>query len=165
MALDQRSIHRKMLVAGKPGSDRLPNDTREEALRQTMLAETLAIVREDRWNEDIFVGRHVQEPSKQHVSLQSPTELALRSNRVKRLQQQRLQQSFRCNRRTTAMRVRLAEITVHAAQRIVHHPLDRTKWVIPLDEVFEIHAVPESAVGFVVSAHGESFARDTETVF
>ena len=81
--LDERSTHRKVLIARKLGMDRLLLHPREESLRQSVLGESLAIVREDRRNEGVCVGRDVQEPSETHVGLQAAAELALRSNHVK----------------------------------------------------------------------------------
>jgi hypothetical protein len=57
-----------------------------------VLAQPLAVVREDRVVEDVVAGLEIEEPAEQEVGLQPSAEFTLGADRVQAPQQERLEQ-------------------------------------------------------------------------
>ena len=138
MALDERPVDGEVLVARETGGLRLPHHAAEEAARQPVLGEPLAVVREHRGDEDLLVGRHVEEPAEAQVGPEAAARLPLGPDRLERLQQERLQRMLRVDRSPSAVGGGVPKVLVHAAERLVDHPLHRPEWVIRLDQLRKI---------------------------
>src|SRR5436309_5257724 len=89
--LDQSPIHRKMIVAHQPGSSGLPNYRLEKQTPHLVLHQPLAVLAKYRGIEAFFDQLHVQKPTEKKIVVQLLAKLPLASHRVKRDQQQRLQ--------------------------------------------------------------------------
>src|SRR5439155_7126265 len=89
--LDQSPIHRKMIVTHQPRSSGLPNHRLKEQPPHLVLHQSLAVLAEHRRIKTFFHQLHVQKPAKQQIVVQLLAKLPLASHRVKRDQQQRLQ--------------------------------------------------------------------------
>lgn len=111
--------------------------------KRPVLGEPLAVVREHRGDEDLLVGRHVEEPAEEQVRPEAAAQLPLGPDRVERLQQERLQQtqlrgSHRGDRPPSAVGIGDPKVLVHAAERLVDQALDRPERVIRLDQLRKI---------------------------
>ena len=101
VTLNERTVNREVIVARESGILCLLHDAFEKSCNESMLCGSVTIFCEDSRIEGFIVGSHVEEPLKEEIRLQSPTELALGSDRVQTLQEQCLQESLGRNARAS----------------------------------------------------------------
>src|SRR6266487_1747083 len=118
--LDQRSIHRKMLVRQQRLDLRVVEKLGHEFGKHLAVLQSVAVLREGGRVPDRVVGRKPHEPAIQEIVVQLLHQLAFRPDAVEHLEQQRAQQLFRRNRGTAFARVELPQATVQFAQYIAH---------------------------------------------
>jgi hypothetical protein len=104
------------------------------------------------------VHRQPDKPAEQQIVVELLHQLPLRAHCIKRLQQQRSQQSLRRDRRSAIPRVKLVEIPRQSRQRFIGQRADRAQRMIrgnaPLQRniaektfrplIFPAHGVPQS---------------------
>src|SRR6266487_2112257 len=118
--LDQRSVHRKMLVRQQRLDLRMVQKLGHEFGKHLAVLQSLAVLREGGRVPDRVVGRKPHKPPVQEIVVQLLHQLAFRPDAVEHLEQQRAQQLFRRNRGTAFARVELPQATVQFAQYIAH---------------------------------------------
>src|SRR5215204_1791493 len=102
LSLDQRAIHREVLIGQQFQLPRLADHRIEEAASKLSIDQPLAQSREVRLIQTPFLQIHVQKPAKQDVVVEHLAEHPIRAHRVQRDQQARLEQPLRRNRRPAA---------------------------------------------------------------
>lgn len=137
--LDQRPVHREVLVRQQPPCLRLGDHLIEELLADLVLQQPRAVLGEGAGVEARLDQTHVQEPPEQEVVLQFLAERPLRPHRVQRDQQRRLQQSLRRDRWPPRLGVDLVKDGRQLAQRRIRQPLDRPDRMSHRHPAFQIH--------------------------
>ena len=112
---DQRAIHREVLARQQSLDPRLGQHCGEKLGCNLAFQQPVAVLREGRVIPYRIVDTEPDEPAEQQIKLQPLHQLALRANRVERLQQHRPQQHLGRNRRPTHAGVQRREI---ARQRL-----------------------------------------------
>src|SRR5437867_8137747 len=128
--LDQSPIHRKMIVAHQPGSSGLPNHRLEKQTPHLVLHQPLAVLAENRGIEAFFDQLYVQKPTKQQIVVQLLAKLPLASHRVKRDQQQRLQNLLGCHRGPSHCGIHSIKNPRQFQKLLIRHCLDFSKRMI-----------------------------------
>src|ERR1035437_1855355 len=114
--LDQRSVHRKMLVRQQRFYLRMVQKPGHEFRKHLAVLQSVSVLREGGRVPDRIVGRKPYEPAVQKIVVQLFHELSFRPNAVEHLQQQRAQQLLRRDRGTSFARVELPQATVQLAE-------------------------------------------------
>src|ERR1700684_1495925 len=91
-----------MLGAQKPLHLRQAEKRRQKLLRDLVREQAVAVLREGRGVENLFVDHKPDEPAKQHVELQPFDQLPLRAERKEKLQKRSAQKPLRRDGRTPA---------------------------------------------------------------
>ena len=93
------------------------------------------------------------EPTVQQVVVQLLHQLGLGADGVKRLQQKSAEQTFRCNRRPSAVGVDLGELAIERDQHLVDDASDEAKGILRRNTVLEVDIREQFAIPLVRSAH------------
>jgi len=125
--LDERPVDGKMLGRQKRRDLRMREERRQKMLKHIAIEQAVAVLRKRRGVPDPVIWRQLHEPPEQEVVVHLLHQHALRTNAVKRLQQQRRHQLFRRDRGTALARVKPREARTHRRQNIVHQWPDRTQ--------------------------------------
>src|SRR6266850_2251414 len=122
--LDQSPIHREMIVAHQPSPSGLSHHRLKKQSPHLVLHQPLAVLTEYRRIKALFLKLHVQKPAKQQIIAQLLAELALASDRVKRDQQQRLQDLLRRHRGPTHFGIHLIKNPRQSQKLSIRHRFD-----------------------------------------
>src|SRR3989441_6683898 len=95
----------------------------------------------------------IAEPAVEQVPVDGVHQPPLGRNRVQRLQQQRLQELLRRNRRTPLLAVRRIESAAHLLQHVIRTPLHRAQRVILRQPFFGVGHEKHRVLQFGISAH------------
>jgi hypothetical protein len=157
---DQRAIDGEVLVRHQ-GRSAL-HDTTEEAARDLLIQEPIAILREDRRRPDRLVHVHPDEPPEQQVVIELLHQQALAAKGIKDLEQLRPQQALGRNRRTTDPCIQPIELARHIAQHVIDHRANRAQGVILRDTLLRRHITEHRIRLAVVTSHaGHGSTRST----
>src|ERR1019366_4223919 len=107
--LDQRPVHRKVLVAGQLQLAGLCNHGTEKLTRYVVLKQARTIAAEAGVVEARLVPVHIQEPPEQKVVIQLLAKHPLATHRIERHQERGFQQPLRRDRRAAHFTVHLLE--------------------------------------------------------
>ena len=125
--LDQRAVNREVLARQKCVDLRQVQHTGKELGRDIAIEQAIPVLAEHGGIPDRIVGRQSDEPAEQQIVVELLHQLPFRAHRVKRLQQQRPQQSLRRDRWPTVARVQLVEVPRQSGQRRVGQRADRSQ--------------------------------------
>ena len=151
--LDQRAIGAEMLVAGPPLFPTQLEHFIEEQLRTFGAQHPLLVLAEAAVVPTALVQFPIQKPQPQEVVRQLLAEQSLRTHRVQRHQQPRLQQLLGRNRRPSVDRIEGIELRTESAQDLLGLTLDHAQRVIFGDSRFGIDQGAELRLLFRFSAH------------
>ena len=142
-----------MILADQSFENGFLDDAVKEVADEPVFVETLAIHAEYLRRPDRIRRTHVQEPAVQEVVFDLLAKLNLAADRVKRLQQERLDQPLRRDALATGLAVGTAESARHAGQHIVRPGLDRPKRMVRRNQRFEIKRMKDFTLAIDSSTH------------
>ena len=116
--LDQRSVHRKMLVRQQGFDLRMVQKFAHELRKHLTVLQSVAVLRKGGWVPDRIVGRKPHEPPVQKIIIQLLHKLSFRPDAVEHLKQQCAQQLLRRDRGSSFARVELPQATVQLAEHL-----------------------------------------------
>src|SRR4030066_2129749 len=151
--LDQGPVDREVLVGKKLCGTRLRKNLLEEFFRHLRGKQALLVLGESGRIPDVVFQRQADEPAKQDVVLDPLHQEADAADRVERLQQKRLQEFLRRDRRTPGVGVHRRKLGGKGGKGLFDHVADGRKGVILRNEGLR-GAVTEHPVGLEIrSAH------------
>ena len=162
-----RAVDREVLVRQQPAKLLVIHQLGEELARHVGLEQPVAVLREHRRHPHRIVDPEPDEPAVEQVVIELLHQLTLRADRVERLQQQRPQQPFGRDRRTTSRRVSRGKIAVERSQHVVHHLANQPQRMLrrhPLLKVDIGEQLPRSSIRAPHSAPPRS-RRDNRIIF
>src|SRR6267142_5279524 len=151
--LDERPIHREVLIRQQPLLLRLSQHRLEKLLRNLSLQQPLPVFREHRHVPHLFVHTPSHKPAVQQVVAQLFHQPPLTAHTEQHLQQQRAQQLLRRNRRPSVPRIHLAEFRGEVSQCTVGHLSHAPQRMIQGNSLLEGNVTEHALLLFVVSAH------------
>jgi len=116
--LDQRSVHRKMLVRQQRLDLRMVQKLAHELREHLAVLQSVSVLGEGSRSPDRIIGRKPHERTIQKIVVQLLYQLSFRSDAVEHLQQQCAQQLLRRDRGTSLARVELPQVTVQLAEHL-----------------------------------------------
>src|SRR6266852_5192908 len=111
--LDQRAVHREVLVGERFAGARLRDHGAEELTGDRVLQQPRAVARKGRMVEARLVHLQIQKPAEQKVVVELLAKQPLAAHRLQRHQQRGFQQPLRRNRRPSYRAVQLIEHHQH----------------------------------------------------
>ena len=157
--LDQSTVDREMLVGEQIQLARFAHHRVEEAPCHLTLEQAFAQAREVRLIESALLQTHVQEPAEQNVVIEHLAEQPIRTHRVQRDQQTRLEQPFWRNRRPARARVQLIEVAAQRLERRIGIALDRTQRVRSRNTRLRREVTEHRRLRIQITTHRASLVR------
>ena len=151
--LDQRAVNREVLARQKCVDLRQVQHTGKELGRDIAIEQAIPVLAEHGGIPDRIVGRQSDEPAEQQIVVELLHQLPFRAHRVKRLQQQRPQQSLRRDRWPTVARVQLVEVPRQSGQRRVGQRADRSQRMIRRYPPLHREIAEKSLRSIIFAAH------------
>jgi hypothetical protein len=151
--LNQRRIHREVLIANPTLGLREPHDLSKEQVRHLVLQQPRLVLGERGVVEDRLVGVKVQEPAEQQIILEALAELPLRTDRVERHQHLCQKQPLWRDRRPSALCIHLLEVLVHLSKDDTKDTLDRTDGMIHWDHRLHVKKARHTHLAVLFSSH------------
>jgi len=162
--LQQRPIDGEVLRRHVATQLRLSHHGSEELVRDLMLQQAFAVLRERGRVEPRLIDPHVQEPLEQQVVVEPFAERSLRADRVHRHQHRRLQQHLRRHARPTGGRVHRVEHSVEFGQDCIDHDTDPADRMIRRDQLLGAQRRQHRQLRIVASTHDpQSFRSARQT--
>ena len=127
--LDQRAVHRKMLVRQQRPDLRVIEKLAHEFGENLAVLQPGAVLREHGRIPDAIVGRKTHEPAVQEIVVQLLHQLPFRADAVEHLQQQGAQQLLRRDRGAPLARVQRPQAAVQFAEHVAHKLPDLPQWM------------------------------------
>lgn len=162
-SLDQRAVHRKMLVRGQPPIPGLSHDGLEEPAGDVRFQQPVPVLGEGRVVPYRVVHRQAHEPAKQQVVVELLAQQPFAANRVQNLQQRRAKQALRSDRRASVDRVNGLKIGAQLGQGRVHHLPDRPKRMVLGNPRFRGQVAEKSSLLGIGAAHRFNSCRFEST--
>ena len=119
-----------MIVAHQPRSSGLPNHRLKEQPPHLVLHQPLAVLAKYRRIKTFFHQLHVQKPTEKKIVVQLLAKLPLASHRIKRDQQQRLQNLLGCHRGPSHCRIHSIKNPRQFQKLLIRHCLDFSQRMI-----------------------------------
>jgi hypothetical protein len=121
--LDQAAVDAEVLAREQAADLRLIQNLGQKLGGDVAREQAIPVLREGRMIPDLIVDPEADEPAEQEVKVQPLHQLALRADRVQRLQQERPQQLFGRDRRSAHAGIEVMEARGERRQRVVDdHP-------------------------------------------
>ena len=115
--LDQAAVDAEMLAREQAGDLRLIQNLGQKLGGEVAREQAIPALREGRMIPDLIFDAEPDEPAEQQVEVQPLHQLALRADRVERLQQERPQQLFGRDRRSSHAGIKVVEARRERRQR------------------------------------------------
>src|SRR5262245_35711400 len=152
-SLDQSPIDCKMIIAHQPGPSGLSDYGFKKQSPHLMRHQPLPILAEDRGVKTLFLKLHVQKPAKQKIVTQLLAKLPLAADRVKRDQQQRLQDLLRCHRGPSHLRIHPLKDLRQSRKLLVRHRFDASQWMVTRNTGFDRKQRQHTCLSVLCPAH------------
>src|SRR5262245_16344124 len=127
---DQSPIDRKMIVTHQSGPAGLSDDGFKKQSPDLMRHQSLPVLAEYRGVKTLLFKLHVQKPAKQKIVTQLLAKLPLAPDRVKRHQQQRLQDRLRCHRGSSHLGIHPVKDRRQSRKLMIRHRFDPSQGMI-----------------------------------
>ena len=151
--LDQRPVHREVIPAQQTPHLAVFDDAVQELRRNLRLKKAVPVLAEHAGVPHRIVQPQPHEPAEQHIELELFHQLALGTDRIKRLQQQRPQQLLRRDRRPPRRRIERFELTRQRSQNVVHEPPDDPKRMPHRNPRLKVNVAEKVAVPSILTPH------------
>ena len=132
---------------------RLRQHAGQELHRHLALQQPVAVLGEGGRIPHRIVDAKADEPAEQQVELDPLHQLALRADRVERLQQQRPQQPLRRDRLPAERRIKRVELRRERRQRGVDDAADHPQRMIRTDPLLQVHIAEQRPANRVIPPH------------
>src|SRR3984957_5588955 len=142
-----------MLGAHKPLHLRQAEERRQKLLPDLVSEQTLAVLREGRGVENLFVDHKPDEPAKQHVELQPFDQLPLRADRKEKLQKRSGRKPPRRDRRTPDPLVKRRKPRVELSQSRVRQPPHRPQRMLRRDPRLDVDVREQGPARPILAPH------------
>jgi len=149
--LDQRAVDGEVIVRHE--SLRLLVHRREKLLRHLAVQQPVAVLREHGVVPHRVVHAQAHEPAEQQVIVDLLDQLALRADRIKRLQQQRPQHILGSDRRTARGRVQLVQLPAQGAQDSIRQRANLTQRVILRNTLLQRQIAEHTVLNSLIATH------------
>src|SRR5512133_3844410 len=157
--LDERAVHREVLVAHEAGAASRLHDLGEELRRHFMFEQSLPVPREGRVVEALLDAIHVEEPAEQQVVVELLAEEPLAAHAVERHQQRRLQEPLGRDRGPADFAVHRVERRRERRQRLVGERLHPPQWVVLRHPLVGGDEAEHRDLALVAAAHARTRSR------
>jgi site-specific DNA recombinase len=137
--LDQRAIHREVLVGKQAECIGLADHLVEEVQRHLLFQQATAVLAECGLIEAGLHQTHVEEPAPKQVVVELLAEGPLAAHRVQADQQTGFQQPLRWDRRPTASAIHRVERRRQRGQRSIGETFDGSQWMARWNSLVQIH--------------------------
>jgi hypothetical protein len=127
----------------------------KKLLRHLAVEQPVTVLREHRVVPHRLVHAQANEPAEQQVVVDLLDELALRTDRVERLQQQRPQHILGRDRRTARGRIQLVELRIQRLEHTIRQRPNLTQWVILRNAMLQRQIAEHTVLNPLVSAHSQ----------
>ena len=161
-SLDQRAVDREVLVRQERLDLGLRQHGAQELGRDLAFEQPVAVLGEHRHVPDRIVDPKPDEPAEQQIVVELLHQLALRSDRVERLQQQRPQQLLRRDRGPTAEGVKLLKVRRQRCKRSIGHRQDRPQRMLRRHPALAAHIAEQPFRPPIHTPHRQPHAADPE---
>ncbi len=151
--LDQRAVHREMLLTQQIVLTRLDQHRIQQPLADRAGNQPFAVLGEYRHVPDRVVHLKAYEPAKEQVVLQLLHQLPLAANRVQHHQQSCPKQPLRRNRWTANLGIQLVELGIQPLQGPVGQRANLTRRMIQRNPLLQGYITEHRCLLLVVSAH------------
>jgi hypothetical protein len=142
-----------MIPAQKTADPFVFDDTVEQLGRNVSLQQAVAVLAKRARVPHPIVNSKADKPAEQQIEIQLLHQLALRADRIKRLEQQRPEQLLRRNGRAARPRIHNLEIRRQRPRNIVHDAADNPKRMALRNPLLQIHIAEKTATLLICSAH------------
>ena len=151
--LQQRAVDREMLGREQHRHLRMRQHCGKELHRDIARQEPVAVLGTRRRVPYRIIHAEADEPAEQQIELDPLDQLALRTERVERLQQQRPEQAFRWDRFPTKRRVKRVKLRRQLLQRRVDDLTDHPQRMVRTNSLLQVHVAEQRPRNPVVPAH------------
>ena len=160
--LDQRAVHREVLVRQKTPDPRAAQHRLKEARRNIPRNQPVVVLRIHRRVPHRRVHRQSDEPAEQQVVVQLLHQLTLRTDGVEGLQQKRPQQLLRRDRGRPGRRIQNREIRRQRRQGLVHQNPDRPQRMIRRYPSLQIDVAEQTVAPLIPTPHRNLRSQSTQ---
>src|SRR5215467_3148035 len=129
-SLDHSPIDCKMIVAHQSGPSSLSDYGFKKQSPDLMRQQSLPVLAEDRGVKTLLLQLHVQKPAKQKIVTQLLAKLPLATDRIKRHQQQRLQDLLRCHRGPSHLGIHPVKDLRQSRKLLIRHRFDPSQGMV-----------------------------------
>jgi hypothetical protein len=149
--LDQRAVHGEVIVTHE--ALRLLVHRSEKLLCHLAVQQPVAVLGEDRMVPHRVVHAQAHEPAEQQVVVQLLDQLPLRADRVKRLQQKRMQHILGRDRGSARGRVQLVELSIQRLEHAIRQSADLAQRMIRRNTLLQRQIAEHTVLNPLVSTH------------
>jgi hypothetical protein len=151
--LQQCAVHREMLVRQEPLDLVMRQHGGEKLGRHLAVEQPVAVIGEAGGVPHRVLDAQTDKPAEQQIGVDPLDQLPLRTNRIKRLQQQRPQQPFRRDRLPADRRIQRVEIARQRLQRRIRDLPDHPQRMIRTNPLLQVDIAEQTALARVIATH------------